>query len=90
MRTGLTANVVSQAWIGTPGTDTVTFLVRTDLSLLMFLVVVVVVVVVMVLVVAMMIMVMMMVMVMMVMMRAGGGLFRPLCEAGSARLGNRA
>ena len=37
-------NVVSQAWIGTPGTDTVTFLVRTDLSLLMFLVVVVVVV----------------------------------------------
>ena len=82
-------NVVSQAWIGTPGTDTVTFLVRMDLSLLMFLVVVVVVVV-MVLVVAMMIMVMMMVMVMMVMMRAGGGLFRPLCEAGSARLGNRA
>ena len=80
-------NVVSQAWIGTPGTDTVTFLVRTDLSLLMFLVVVVVVV--MVLVVAMMIMVMMVV-VMMVMMRAGGGLFRPLCEAGSARLGNRA
>ena len=88
MRTGLTANVVSQAWIGTPGTDTVTFLVRMDLSLLMFLVVVVVVVV-MVLVVAMMIMVMMVV-VMMVMMRAGGGLFRPLCEAGSARLGNRA
>ena len=88
MRTGLTANVVSQAWIGTPGTDTVTFLVRMDLSLLLFLVVVVVVVV-MVLVVAMMIMVMMVV-VMMVMMRAGGGLFRPLCEAGSARLGNRA